>query len=147
MVSLVETDKIASTHALVGETITGATTVTSDALDLREFEGVGFLATVAALTGNGMTKLEIIASAASDGSSPEVIKDSGTIAADAVDDQAFLEATAQEIAQIGANESKDLRYVLARVTLANAADRVALTALRWPATYAKQGLTPATTIA
>jgi hypothetical protein len=46
--------------------------------------------------------------------SPVVVKDSGTIAADAVEDQAWLECASEEIAHLGSVNDKALRYVAER---------------------------------
>lgn len=94
----------------------GGTTIRT--IDLGKFSK--FLA-MAALTVPGtsgaITKLEIIASAASDMSSPEVIKDSGTVDADAAGDWLKEECTAEEVADIAASSGKALRYVAARLTM------------------------------
>jgi len=120
---------------------------TEEIVDLKEYDNFLVAAIVTALTGNGMTKLEIVANDEADFSGTTVvIKDSGTIAADALGDWAALECTAQEIAQLGAENDVELRYVAGRITVQNAADECA-------ALYQKtngrafDGQTPATTIA
>lgn len=127
------------------------TDATSGALgsvvDMRDYGEFIGIAMASALTGNGITKLEIIASAASNGSSPVVVKDSGTVAADAVGDQVALSCTAEEIAQLGTDNSAELRYVALRVTNNNAADECVLTYIRTKPRFAYEDLTPATTIA
>lgn len=116
-------------------------------VDMRDFGEFACVAMASALTGNGITKAEIVASAASNGASAEVIKDSGTIAADAVGDQAALSCTGEELAQIGTDSGKELRYVSMRLTHANAADEAVVTYILAKPRFAYKDLTPATTIA
>jgi hypothetical protein len=147
MASAVATNKIFSTHAILAGRFASATGGALGAVvDMSLFENFSATAMAAALTGDGITKVEIIASATDNGASPEVIKDSGTVAADAVGDHVNLECTAEEIRQIGVEEGKNLRYVAVRVTAANAADVVAYTYIRTGARFQKSGLTPATAI-
>ena len=49
---------------------------------------------------------------------PVVVKDSGTMAADEVEDQAWLECTSEEIAHLGSVNGKALRYVAGRLAAA-----------------------------
>jgi hypothetical protein len=118
--------------------------------DLRDYFGFFVAAMASALTGSGLTKVEIVASDSSDGSTNvTVVKDSGTIAADAVGDQATLECTAEELAQLSSDNSisPGLRYVAARLTMQNAADEAVVTYIRHSPRFPQTGLTPATTIA
>ena len=98
----------------------GGTTIRT--VDMRGCRNFGVLAMSSTLTGNGITKLEIIAAALATMASPEVIKDSGTVAADAVGDYVGLECSAEEVAQKASDTGKALRYVAARITCHNAAD-------------------------
>jgi len=118
--------------------------------DLRDYGGFAAVAMASLLAGNGITKMEIVASDSSDGSTNvTVVKDSGTIAADAVGDQVSLECTAEELAQLSSDNSisPGLRYVAVRLTLANAGDEAVVTYIRHAPRFAESGLTPATTIA
>lgn len=85
--------------------------------------------------GAAITKVEIIADDTSDGSSGSliVVKDSGTIAADAVDDQANLEMTDREVMEVGVKDhtlstpadratTRMLDYYNVRVTTTDNAD-------------------------
>lgn len=120
---------------------------TKRVLDMRDYLNVQVGAALTVIgSASGITKLEIIASAAADMSSPEVIKDSGAIAADAIGDWAQLECTAEEVAQIATDSSKALRYVAGRLTCSHAADEAAVYYFAIPR-YPRRGLTPATTIA
>lgn len=111
-------------------------------VDMRGYGAFAAIAMSSALTGAGITKLEIVANTASDGSGTDVvIKDSGTVACDAVGDYVVEECTAEEIAQEGADNSVDLRYVCARLTVANAADEAVVTYIRAYPRYAESGLT------
>lgn len=95
-------------------------------VDMRDYSVFGVLATSTAMTGAGITKVEIVASATAAFSSVTVIKDSGTVAADALGDYVLLECTAEEVAQEGADAGVDLRYVAARITEANSADEAVI---------------------
>ena len=72
--------------------------------------------------GAGVTRVKILASAASDGSSPEVIADSGVVVGDSINDQVWLETSAEKIRQVGEETGKALRYVSALVIHAHAGD-------------------------
>ncbi len=115
---------------------------TKRVLDLAGYEGFGVLAKPTVVAAGGLTKVEIIASAASDMSSPSVIKDSGTVAADALDDNVWLECTTAEVKATG----DTLRYVAARLTNATATDEVSVTYVGFRPRHATTGLT-ATAIA
>lgn len=134
MASAVSTQKVFSQQAIAAGRATGtAGTVLCPTtfLDLRDFDSFAVIAMLAAKTGNGITKLEIVAAEDSAGSSNlTVIKDSGTVAADALGDYVVQECTAAEIAQLGRASGYALRYVAARVTLHNAADVAAVTMIR-----------------
>lgn len=118
--------------------------------DMRDFERFGLIAMASTLTGNGITKVEIIASASDDMSSPVVVKDSGTVAADAVGDQVFLELHQSELGQLSGDNDlaagAGLRYVAGRITMHNSADEAVVTYIGVPVNP-QSGLTPATTIA
>lgn len=91
-------------------------------IDMSQFRSLMVGVMSNALTGAGVTLLEIVADETVAFSAPVVVKTSGVLAADAVGDNAFLECSADELAALGAANSKDLRYVAARITEANAAD-------------------------
>ena len=126
---------------------TGAVIVSPDGgttkrvLDLGLYARLGVAAMATVVVG-GITKIEIVASAAADMSNPVVVKDSGTIAADASGDWAFLECSAEEVKALG----DTLRYVAGRVTCANAGDEAAVLYEAYPR-FIHGALTPATTIA
>jgi len=90
--------------------------------DMRNFEGFAVIVGNQALTGAGVTKVEIVACEDESATGLQVIKDSGTVAADALKDYVALECSAEEIADIGRAAGKALRYAAARITCANAAD-------------------------
>lgn len=96
-------------------------------LDMKEYHEFVCSAMSSTLTGAGITKLEIVASATTAFSSVVVIKDSGTVVGDAVGDNIVLSCSAEEIAQEGADAGVALRYVAGRVTCANAADEAVVT--------------------
>lgn len=129
---------------------TTATILTADGgttpvwIDMRDFHRL--LAIVTTHTGE-FTKAEIVANTESDGSGTTVvIKDSGTVAADAVADTAFLECNAEEIAQLGSDNSVSLRYVSVRITMSTSTDEALVTVMK-DNDLKKLDLTSATQIA
>lgn len=89
--------------------------------DMRDLSRFMAIATPTTGTSTSVTKLEIVACADTAFSSVTVVKDSGTVAADALDDFVVQECTAEEIAALG----DTLRYVAARVTQGGNADNEA----------------------
>lgn len=81
-------------------------------LDMKDYEVIGVMVKPNIVGGTGVTKVELYASATTSFSSATNIKDSGTVAGDALDDNIWLECTAEELAQLGST----LRYVAAKVT-------------------------------
>ena len=132
MASAVATDKIATQFLLAlydhdpdstDAKVTSADGGTTEKwLDMRDYRGFAVMVAPGAMTGAGITQVEIVASETADetDSSVTVIKDSSTVAADALGDYVFLECTAEEIAHAASTYA--LRYVAARITLDNAAD-------------------------
>lgn len=114
-------------------------------LDMRDYEGFAVMAFNVALTGAGITKVEILAADDTSGTNATVIKDSGTVAADALADYVFLECSAQEIQQESEDGGYNLRYVNVRLTADNAADDQGVVTTRYGARHPQDGLT-ATTI-
>jgi hypothetical protein len=146
MPSAVSTEKIGSrifvksydhdpgaTTAIVVSPDGGTTKRTAD---MGLYERFAVLAKPTVVGAGGLTKLEIIASAAADMSNPVVVKDSGTVAGDALDDNVFAECTAAEVKTLG----DTLRYVAGRLTMATATDEASVTYIGWPRN-AKTGLT------
>lgn len=109
--------------------------------DMRDAHNFGALAKPNIVGGSGLTKLEIVASADTAFGTVVVVKDSGTIAVIGLQDNAFLECSAEEVAQLGAT----LRYVAARLTMATNTDEATVTYIIVPK-RAYTALTPATTI-
>lgn len=118
--------------------------------DLGKFRRFMVNAMASLLAGSGITKLEIVASDSSDMSTNlTVVKDSGTVAADAVGDQVVLECSADELAQLSTDGgiSPGLRYVAGRITMQNSGDEAVVCYILAEPTFAYGQLTPATTIA
>lgn len=111
-------------------------------VDLKEAYHFGCLVLPAIVGGGGITKVEIVASAATAFSVVTVVKDSGTIAADALDDFVFLECNVEEVKQLGAT----LRYVAARITSATGTDEAKVVYITMGRHFETTGMT-ATTIA
>ena len=107
--------------------VSGDGGTTLNYFDMRDFSEFGVVAMSSTLTGNGITKLEIVASADTAFTSVTVIKDSGTVAADAVGDYVAESCTAEEVAQEAADAGVNLRYVSGRITMANSADEAVVT--------------------
>ncbi len=101
-------------------------------LDMKDYEHFAVQARPTIVGGGGLTKLEIVASAATSFSSVTVIKDSGTVAADSPNDTVFLECSAEEIAQLAAEGGVALRYVAARLTQATNTDEANVTYVAEP---------------
>lgn len=121
----------------------GGTTIR--AVDMAIYSHIMASAMVTVPATGALTLLEIVASASSNMASPIQIKTSGTIAADAVNDWATLECSAQEIADEGARNGVNLRYAAARLTMSNAGAEAVVTHILTPV-YPAANLTPATTI-
>jgi hypothetical protein len=102
---------------------------TKRTVDGRDAENFAVIAKPTIVGGNGIVKLEIIASASSDMSSPVVVKDSGAVVADSLNDYVALECSMAEVRHLGAG----LRYLAGRITMATATDEAA-------ATYIQDGL-------
>lgn len=132
------------TTAIVVSPDGGTTKRTVDMSINRKF-AVGAALTVPGTSG-AITKLEIIASAASDMSSPVVVKDSGTVDADAAGDHLWEECTAEEIAQLASEAGVRYRYVAGRLTM-DAADAEACVVYLVEPDFPRKDLTPASTIA
>lgn len=121
----------------------GGTTLRTVDMSIVKALAVAAILTVPAA--GGITLLEIIASASEDMSSPEVIKTSGAIAADATGDWAILECDAAEVRQAGETAGKLLRHVAARLTCSNAGCEAVVMHLHLPV-HKHKDLTPETTI-
>lgn len=92
-------------------------------VDMAEVSALLVVAKPNVVGGGGLTKLEIVASATAAFSSVTVVKDSGAVAADALQDNVVLECNAEEIAELG----ETLRYVAARLTMATGTDEATVT--------------------
>jgi len=114
---------------------------TNGYVDLKDYGNFAVLAMSSTLTGAGITKLEIVAADDTSGTNLTVVKDSGTVAADAVGDYVVEECTAEEIAQLSAAGGYSLRYVGARLTVADAADEAFVTYIRAMPRFPQTGLT------
>lgn len=91
-------------------------------LDMRDYEAFGVMARPTIVGGNGITLLEIVASATTSFSSVVQVKTSGAVVADSLNDVVFLECSAGEIAQLGTDDGVAYRYVAARLTNATNTD-------------------------
>lgn len=113
-----------------------------EAFDMRDFRNFLVQLTAIALTGVGVTVFKICAATAADGTGEVIVKQHAIGSApDAVGDSIFLECTAEEVAQLAADAGTALRYVYAKVTTANAADRIACVHVLANYRHPKDGLT------
>lgn len=117
-------DPGATTAVLAGPD--GGTTIRYE--DMRDLEAFGVLVKPNIVAAGGTTKVEIVACADTAFSSVTVVKDSGVVAADALDDNVFLECTDSEVVHLG----DTLRYVAARITNATNTDEVTVTYISIP---------------
>lgn len=105
--------------------------------DMKDYGNFAVQARPTIVGGNGITLLEIVASATTNFSSATQIKTSGAIQADSLNDTVFLECSAEEIAHTG----ETLRYVAARLTNATGTDEVNVTYLSTAPRFPRSGLT------
>lgn len=156
MASPQSSDKIATRNAITmwdhDPDTASASLVTSDGgtttrmVDMRDYEKFGVAAMTTVVAGGAITKLEIVASDDSAGATNlTVIKDSGTISANAQGDWAFQECTAEEIRQESEEGGYTLRYVGARITVSNSGSECAVMYIQAGAKRAADALTAATT--
>lgn len=116
-------------------------------VDMRDHEFFA-VAAVATIFGgaSGITKLEIVAASDTAGTDLAVVKDSGTVDADAIGDWLIEECSAEEVAQLASDNGTNLRYVAGRLTCSNSGDEAVVMYFTIPnRAYLNQ--TPATTIA
>lgn len=130
---------------------TDATVTTPDGgttqrwVDMRDHERLAAICITTVKGGNGPVKLEIVAAEDTAGTNVQVIKDSGTVAPDALCDWVIQECSADEIAQAGAAGGYALRYAAARITTHHSGDEAVIVYLTCAnRKYLDQ--TPATTI-
>ena len=115
-------------------------------VDMRDHETFGVIAVQTIIgSSSGITKLEIVAASDTAGTDLTVIKDSGTVDADALADWLMEECSADEVAQAGAASGLALRYVAGRVTSSNSGDE-AIVMYFGASNRPHLNLTPATTI-
>lgn len=121
-----------ATSAVVTSADGGTTKILWDAKEICDFM---VIAKPNIVGGNGITKLEIVAFIDGDSTgagTAYVIKDSGAVVADALDDNVVEECTVGEIAQIGTDNGVSLRYVGARLTMATNTDEATVTYVGTP---------------
>lgn len=113
-----------------------AAVVAASVKDMRDYEGYVVMAMSSALTGNGITLLEIVGCEDSDGTGNITqLRTSGVVAADAVGDFVVLEATAEQLRHASDAGGYDLRYCAVRLTLQNAGDESVMFVCRYGYKY------------
>ena len=120
---------------------TTAAAVASNWLDMRDYESYAAIVNPQALTGAGLTLVEIVAADDTSGTNITQVKTSGAVVGDAIADYVALECTAQEIAQLSAAGGLSLRYVNVRITADNAADEFRVFNVRGHPRHATTALT------
>ena len=143
----VSTDKIFTTHAIeMYDHDPDASTATDvEWVDMKGYRNFAVVAMVSALAGStGITAFTILGDSDNDGGSGSnvTIKTHAVgTACDAVGDYLVLECTADEIAELGEDNSVDLRYVSANLTVGNAGDECVVTYIRTGARFEYDALT------
>lgn len=113
-------------------------------IDMQDFLYAGFKwALTIPASSSGITKVELVAASDVAFTTPVVVKDTGTIDADAVMDQGLLECSAEELMKLG----QDLRYVTLRITCSNTGDEAVVAMIGMHPRFAVDELTAALTIA
>lgn len=112
--------------------------------DMRDYGWFAAIACNHTLTGNGLTLLEIVAAEDNTGTNLQVVLASAVLTGTAVDNGAFLEVSAAQVREVAAASGKNLRYVSARLTVANSADTCAVALVLADARHPQDKLTPLT---
>jgi hypothetical protein len=109
-------------------------------VDMRDFSK--FMASFFRTVGTSAVTMIIQASAAANGANPETIV-TKTVSAEpnAVGDYIFAECMAQQIAQVGSETGKALRYVSATISVATNTDEGVVTYVMSGARFPADGLT------
>jgi hypothetical protein len=108
------------------------------------YGGFGVSACNVALTGNGLTLLEIVGATDATGSNTTVILSSGALTGTAVGNGAFLEVGTIQVTEVGKAAGLNLTHVAARLTVASSSDKAAVTYIRRDPRHPASGLTAAT---
>lgn len=131
---------------------TSATIVSADGgttkkfVDMKDYTHFAVIAIQTVIgSSSGITKVELIASDDTAGTNVVVVKDSGTVDADALCDWLILECNESEIAQLATAAGINYRYVAGRITQSNAGDEAVVVYFGLPKRKYND-LTPDTTI-
>lgn len=156
MASSVSTDRLATRRKILmwdhDPNANTALVVSPDAGTTKRYEafkGYGSFQVAAmssALTGAGISLLEIIAAEDATGTNATQIKTSGAVVCDAVGDWVMQECTAEEVNHVGKAAGYNFTHIAARLTLANAADEAVVVYILDEPLFKYDALTPATTI-
>lgn len=115
-----------------------------DGRDLERFAVIAIQTVIG--SSSGITKLEIVAASDQAGTDLTVIKDSGTVDADALCDWLIEECSMDEVRHAGDAAGVALRYVAGRITQSNSGDEAVVVYFGIPNRH-YLNRTPATTIA
>jgi hypothetical protein len=97
-------------------------------VDMKDYSNLAVMVKPNIVGGGGVTKVELVASATTAFSAVTVVKDSGVVAGDSLEDNVFLECSDSEVVHLGAT----LRYVAARITCGTASDEATVTYVAIP---------------
>lgn len=129
------------TTAILGAPDAGVTPWSLD-MGLGGYDAFGVMVRPTVLSSGAVTKVEIVAADdAALATNLTVVKDSGTVAADALADTVFLECLAEEIRQLSEAGGFNLRYVGVRITASNAGLEANITFIGFGPRFGRTGLT------
>ncbi len=113
---------------------------------MRDYTGFAVIAVQGVLGGTGMIELSIYGAVDSAGTSAVEIKTTGAIVANAIGDYAVLEVSAEDIKQVGLDESTPLvfTHVVAYIDSQHNDDEQGVTYIRHGAKHRTSGLTSTT---
>lgn len=118
----------------------GGTTKRYVPMALYELFGVKCMTSVSA-SSSGPTLVDIVAATDSAGTNVTTVVSSGTVAADAVGDEVFVECTAAQVKEVGDAAGYTFTHVGARITCSNSGDECVVAYIRGNPKFTASGLT------
>lgn len=106
---------------------------------LENYEGFAG-AVMATIATGGPTLVDIVGAEDSSGTNVTTVVSSGTVAADAVGDFVYVEATAEQFREVGAAAGYNFTHAGVRITCANSGDECAVTYIRFNPRFPQSGL-------
>lgn len=110
-------------------------------LAMKDYEGfaVACMTSVSA-SSSGATLVDIVGATDSAGTNVTTVVSSGAVVADAVGDFVYVEASAEQINEVGKAAGYNFTHVGARITCSNSGDECVVTYIRFGAKYPQSGL-------